>query len=238
MIEETKTNPSADMNVAEEQRDTVTNTNAAACPDPDELLLLKAAGEEFQCASSSLKNNIKDGKLAGTKESEKAPFKVRRGDAERFLRDTPGIASRFHPKNSMQPVKDGPSLTGLLKDNDGGGDTGGEASGEPETMPSAVEGAAAATPVATAARVDACEPDPTATAIERPPVPETPAVVPSAANKRKRRRRRSRGAKPQAQNEVPEFGLRLQKALEGTSAEERLRLTVCLKELAGIVASA
>ena len=199
------------------------NINSNQQPDPkidmkDNSITLKEAAAQFACAASSLKNNIKSGKLAAIQTGEKAPYMVRLFDVERFLRATPGIVSNFHPAASKStPGDDKPAP-------------------DDEAFKDCQQSAAKAPAIATAENnhpvdtVDAHEP-PTLV----PDVQVSPHKQASETRVKRRRRRGKGGAGSPSiiVNQQP-----MLKALAGTTPEVRLRITACLTEFLGLVALA
>jgi hypothetical protein len=223
----------------------------------DDPVTLKQAAEKFQCAASSLKNNIKSAKLAATQSGEKAPYMVRLSDVERFLRDTPGIASIFHPATNAESadiVAEAPSATPTSA-----------APAPAVTLPPVREptsGVATAPPAKQAVPTrkefaggfpfpdeGAVPPNPATVSRQRASTQEeahtTPAPPPDATNERspkRRRRNRGRGRGLGAGVGVPPessgMGARFISLLAGTTPGERLKLMACLNELSAMVASA
>ena len=197
-------------------------------------LTVKEVAAMFQCAASSLKNNIKANKLVATKAAATAPFMVRPSVAERLLRETPGIASVFHPGNSVgadpkQPDAITQSAPVAIRVS------------PPPAQPMVVHmKASEASPVTRAVKV----------AIQDKPVqvqqPVAQAATPpdedggpeTRATKKRRHRRRGKGGG--LGQSVPAAAVRppFLKALDGTTPAERLRIMACLNELAGLVALA
>lgn len=237
------------------------NSNQATTPNqkmpkqPDEIdpgekpVQLKQAGAKFECAASSLKYNIKHGKLPAYQENAMAPYMVRLSDVERFLRETPGVASMFYPKsNPPGEIKDGPSLTGLIDEREdqsppSSPDTSGKSEMPPvgakeiETNPPAVQTPADGVVAGAKREHKALDGKQITADADGQANPSTQA--PPDGIKRRRRRRRGRG-KGGVGNLVPSAEPQplFLKALAGTTPKERLRLTACLNELAGLVASA
>jgi hypothetical protein len=198
----------------------------------DEPATLKEISAMSDCAVSSLKNNIKSGNLAATQANDKAPYMVRPSDAERFLRATPGIASKFHPAAEKAVADPGQTpATPKVKAPEQAKDLAG---------PTHVNSAqAAAIP-----EVDVTAAEPVAAETAPAPKVETPTVAPSDPKKTdspaaepdsKRRRRRRRGKGGSSSQSAPHSPPFL-KALVGTTPQERLRITACLNELAALVA--
>ena len=187
----------------------------------------------FDCAASSLKNNIKSGNLAATQANEKAPYMVRPSDAERFLRATPGIASKFHPA-AERAVADPGQISAAPK-------VEAPEQAEDSAHPAHVN---SAQPTATP-EVELTAAGPVAAELAPVPKVETPAATPSKPEKTDspsaepdaKRRRRRRGKGGSSSLSTPHSPTIL-KALVGTTPRERLRITACLNELAALVASA
>jgi hypothetical protein len=193
------------------------------------LVTLKEAAAAFDCAASSLKNNIKAKKLLASQAGEKSPFMVRLCDVDRFLRDTPGIASKFHPRNGeVGDCSPAPVVTPPL------------AATAPAALPDAPtvivpSEAAVVPPSPVVRRPDAIgEPASSCVAEVLPKADGPDAPTPQNQPKR-RRRRRGKGGSGQTS---PPVQTSFVKALDGVSPEIRLKLTACLNELAAIVASA
>lgn len=222
---------------------TTNTTNDTVKPHPkqkkpesgDERITVKLAAAENECAASSLKYNIKHGKLPATQEGSTSPYMVRRTDVERLLRENPNIVSKFHPRpSSPAEVKDGPSLTGLIDD-----------PGKADPMPPSKKPTTSEkTPVKPPVKPDDSTSLPARQKSAEPLVAQ-PQVDPDSAiaaepepvgRKRRRSRRRGRGGNGQqpSASDLPPTAL---KALAGTTPKERLRITACLNELAGLVAS-
>lgn len=202
----------------------------------DSPITLKQAAAKFDCAASSLKNNIKSGKLAATQTNEKAPYMVRYSDVDRFLRDTLGIASIFHPAASNPaPAAAEPAsadeTSAVMTGQEAESPTSKVAGGGHESAAEAALTAAAETSGSDATAVDHGSP------ARVPDVHANPsAQTAEGGTKRRRRRRRGKGG---AGSPTP-TGIQqpVLKALAGTTPQERLRLTACLTELLGLVASA
>lgn len=190
---------------------------------------LKKAAAKFDCAWTSLKNNIKSGKLAATQANEKAPYMVRLADVEAFLRATPGIVSIFHPAGAKAAATETAYSPTVNKADDELADTATISA----TQPVAASAAHANQPVGAAASREgqACQNQETVVAPLDSPEAQT------GSSKRRRRRRRGKGnaVKPSAASSIQPPAL---KALAGTTPQERLRITACLTELLGLVASA
>jgi hypothetical protein len=203
----------------------------------DDPVTLKEAAAEFECAASSLKNNIKSGKLAATQTGEKAPYMVRLSDAERFLRATPGIASIFHPadsKSTAAPASKPPSADEASQ----------VLTRQKAACPESQEaGEGQESKAATSSNVAADTVNPNDTSADRKqlaPVTDAQAdpsthTVPVGGKRRRRRRRGKGGGGSPAPAGIQQPVL---KALAGTTPQERLRITACLTELVGLVASA
>jgi len=202
---------------------------------------LKQAATKFECAASSLKYNIKHGKLLAYQENAMAPYMVRLSDVERFLRVTPGVESMFYPKRK----KDGLSLTGLIdKPDDKNPPSPPDPSGElqtphvghkkPETKPSTAH------PTQTTADVSVDTAKLENQALDQKhPAGDTDSSTQAPADGTKRRRRRRRGKSGDGNRlATAELQPLVLKTLAGTTPQERLRITACLNELAGLVASA
>lgn len=170
-------------------------------------VMLKDAATEFHCVTSSLKNNIKSGKLPAFQENSKAPYRVHPAEVERFLRTSPGIASIFHPK----AVTTGKSHT--------------EAAAKEAVQE---DGLARAT--------EAVVESPDNKDAGQAKLNESEGKQTAVATKPRRRRRRGKGGTGQQHASIA--NPHILKALAGTSPEERLRITACLTELLGLVASA
>lgn len=186
---------------------------------------LKANAERYQCYLGTLKNNVRNGRLQALQEGPNAPYLVKPSDVEKLLRETPGIASIFHPAGSRPAKTTHPKAQ------------------QPE--PKKVEPASTATSkhepkidTSTPAKAERCS------AVDRPvteggnastPVSDTP----QSSHPRKRRRRgRGRGKSGAVQSNPSSVKSLALRALNGSSPEERLRITACLNELASLVASA
>ncbi len=219
----------------------------------EDPVTLKAIADTFGCAASSLKNNIKSGNLVATQTNEKAAYMVRPSDAERFLRDTPGIASKFHPSAKKQipadpgktmavPAKQSPKKPTVSVNPS-------EALAAEDSSAATVDSSAEPTPTEEAipsgkdehhSAADVTAANHKATQSETDPSDPSGAGTPQAGNGGKRRRPRRRGKRggseksPDKSENPPVF----LKALTGTSPQERLRITACLNELASLVASA
>lgn len=202
----------------------------------DQPIMLKQASNRYDCAASSLKNNIKCGKLAAAQTDEKAPYMVRPSDVERFLRDTPGIASIFHPAATKPaPAADEPAsadeTSAVIKDQNAESPKSKALGDGQESAAEAASTAAAETSGSDNAAVEHGPPSLCLDAHAN--------LSPQTAEggiKRRRRRRRGKGgagSSPPAGIQQPVL-----KALAGTTPQERLRLTACLTELLGLVASA
>lgn len=202
----------------------------------NELVTLKPAAAKFDCAASSLKNNIKTGKLAATQVNEKAPYMVRLSDVERFLRDTPGIASIFHPA--------GDKAAGAMT-----AQTAGPASIEPAKLDKAQDKKSSATEASVmqpsrahaAVAADSAKPANQAadhSQLTHGPDAQSEPSTHTAADGLKRRRRRRRGKGGGESPTTAGIQPPVLKALAGTTPKERLRITACLTELLRLVASA
>ncbi len=197
---------------------------------------LKQSASKYCCAASSLKNNIKSGKLPATQSGEKAAYLVRLSDVERFLRETPGIASIFHPAAE----KPAGAMTGKTAV------SGGIEPAKPEVTSddkSSVTEASVAQPIHAHPPVVAGSAKPESEAVDHSPSAHVPDPKPEptghdAGNGNKRRRRRRRGKGGGKNPAIPSLRQPVLKALAGTTPQERLRITACLNELAGLVASA
>jgi hypothetical protein len=190
---------------------------------PEAPVTLKAAAAAFDCAASSLKNNIKSGKLPAEQETPKSPYIVRLADVERFLRETPGIASRLHPKENPKPESKGPEV---------------ESSTEPDpvtteapTDPPFHKGAVSKEENVTPSKQEVDN------AAANTSVSQSPKPPPKPPLKRRRNRRRGKGGGGAGPPSGVQRDLVL-KALDGASPTERLRVIACLNEIATIVASA
>jgi hypothetical protein len=193
-------------------------------PDPsmpsdqnqDEPLPLKKAADKFGALSETLKKNIKAGKLPALQKDSKSPYLVNLSDVEKLLRDTPGIASIFHPAACV--VLETPMTLGT------------EA------------GHAAALGQGTGADELPARPAPVAAAAVAEPLTNgTPAAKPTGTDgppegSGRKRRPRHRGKGRSGQPQIPDRPLFLT-ALAGTTPSERLKITACLNELAAMVAS-
>jgi hypothetical protein len=194
---------------------------------------LKQNAEIYQCAASSLKHNVKSGKLPATQAGPTAPYMANTVDVERLLRDTPGIASVFHPKRGTpkdrkladvctQPT---PAICHAALH-----------TADPITMQvQSAEGLPApqAVPIVPASKTTQAQ-SPVAQ-VAQPP--DAKGRSETSSTKRRRRRRGKGGGlgKSHPLVAVQPFIL---KALDGTTPAERLRIMACLNELAGLVASA
>jgi hypothetical protein len=199
----------------------------------DQPIMLKQAAARYDCAASSLKNNIKSGKLAATQTDEKAPYMVRPSDVERFLRDTPGIASTFHPAPKPAPAADEPASA----DETPAAMTGQEAGSPTSKAPGGGQELAIESALSAAAETSGSGDTAVEHAARVPDAHSKPsAQTAEGGSKRRRRRRRGKGG---AGTPTP-TGIQqpVLKALAGTTPQERLRLTACLTELLGLVASA
>ncbi|MFT6862745.1 MAG: hypothetical protein ACJAVK_001304 [Akkermansiaceae bacterium] len=181
----------------------------------DNPVTLKVAAATFDCAVSSLKNNIKSGKLSAQQENPKSPFMARLADVERFLRETPGIASCFHPKKKIEPESISSeaetSVESELPTTGGAADT----PFKDVTVPNEENA------IHSNENSDNCIPNP----VDTPPA------------KRRRNRRRGKGGGG-AGSSSGSLQAPVLKALDGASPTERLRVIACLNEIATIVASA
>jgi hypothetical protein len=220
----------------------------------DDPVTLKQAAEKFQCAASSLKNNIKSGKLAGTQSGEKAPYMVRLSDVGRFLHNASSIASVFHPATNAEPAEtviESPSATPTSA-----------ATAPAMTLPPVREptcgvATAPSAPPAVPTRFehaggfpfpDECEASPKPATVSRQRAStqeEAHTTPPDATNERSpKRRRRNRGrgrglgAGVGVSPESSGMGARFISLLAGTTPGERLKLMACLNELSAMVASA
>lgn len=212
------------------------NVNSNQQPDPhvdmiptnEESIMLKAAAVKFDCAVCSLKNNIKSSKLAATKADIKAPYMVRPSLVERFLRDTPGIKSKFHPKSpgistmaaATEPVPTAPN-------------------GQPPTLkPPALSEVTPnpSDPVIVTTKSQPVESNRVNSFKTPLPIVTADSEQESSGPKRRRRRRgKGGGGNPPVATSLQPVALN---ALAGMTLQERLRITACLTELIGLVASA
>jgi hypothetical protein len=205
------------------------HTSIAMNNSNDDPINLKKAAAMFECAVSSLKNNIKSGKLPATQENKKAPYMVRPSDVETFLRATPGIVSVFHPAGTKPAATETTNPPTANKPDDEPADT--------ATISPAQSVAASAghgnqpAGVAESREGQACQNQETVVAPLDSPKAQT------GSNKRRRRRRHGKAdaGKPSIASSTQPMVL---KALAGTTPQERLRITACLTELLGLVASA
>jgi hypothetical protein len=201
-----------------------------------DTVALKQSAAKFACAASSLKNNIKSGKLPAIQSGENAPYMVRLADVERFLRDTPGIASIFHPAAK----KSAGAMTGKTVASGGNEPAMPEMTSDSE---SPTTEKSVAQPIQTHPLVEAASAKPGNEAVEQSqsahvpdPLPEPSTQPGGDGTKRRRRRRRGKGGGKNPA--IPSLRQPVLKALAGTTPQERLRITACLNELAGLVASA
>jgi hypothetical protein len=196
--------------------------------------MVKEAAAKYQCAASSIKNNIKANKLAATKAAPTAPFMVLLPDVERLLRNTPGIASMFHPGDATRLDRKQPDATT-------------QSAPVPTpvvphpALPLVVQMKVSEAPPVTRALKVAIQDkpaqvqQPVAQAATRPDADGGPET---RATKKRRLRRRGKGGG--LGQPLPAVAARppFLKALDGTTPAERLRIMACLNELAGLVASA
>lgn len=227
----TKTNQQKSCGAAAEPTETqfnntdqIMNTKLADEEKQEKAITLKEASMKYDCAPSSLKSNIKNNSLPAEQENEKSAYMVRPSEVERFLRDRPGIKSKFHTKPEETPTET--LLESEPKANDEG------------TIQDK-------TPARPTIDKDLVTPDPVvpvATPKQEHSQPSNASVSgveeQQVENKGKRRRQRRRGKRdgdqrPEGTHTKP----LILRALCGTTDKERLRITACLNELASIVAS-
>jgi hypothetical protein len=218
--------------------------------DSDRLIPLKEAASKSQCYHGTLKNNIKNGNLPASQAGPKAPYLVRLSDVEKLLRNSPGIASIFHPAKSAASVASQPEAHDADSTPDAAnGDQQATAAADVEpalvplpeaviashTIPDVAAPAAKVAPKVSAPAHNADAKDASA-----PESSQGGAVSPQSGDGGKRRRPRRRGKRRGAgiSADNVETSPVFLKALTGTSPQERLRITACLNELASLVASA
>lgn len=66
----------------------------------DDGLKLKGASETYECKVPSLRKGIKTNRLPAEQRGSKGVYYLKPADVERFLKESPGIGSIFHPKES------------------------------------------------------------------------------------------------------------------------------------------
>ena len=198
----------------------------------DNPITLKKVAEEYQCAASSLKNNIKAGRLPAVQENEKAAYLVCPSEVEKFLKETKGIASIFHPSDASPAATEGqpPQATDTPKP---------PAEPKPvQVTPSAHDADSSESTTANEADAvpkESCPRADSATADATDP----PESEQDGKPRRKRRRGKRRGkGTGNGSTFSPSVQQATLQALAGTTVEDRLRLTACLNELASLVASA
>lgn len=180
---------------------------------------LKQAAAKFECAWTSLKNNIKSHKLPALQEGDRAPYMVRLSDVECFLRATPGIASMFHPAGAKVAANDTEHPPTVAKVDAG-------QQHEIKAQPAEL-----AEPAVSTIKTSPVEDAPSAA----PQIADSTQVVAVAKRRRPRRRRRKGG---NSESPItPCTQLPVLKALADTTPQDRLRVVACLNELAGLVAS-
>ena len=181
-------------------------------------------------AASSLKNNIKAGRLPAVQENEKAAYMVRPSEVEKFLKATKGIASIFHPSDARPTTAEGQpaQATDVSK-----------LPAEPKSVEvthsnhdadpseSTEDNGIGATPKESCPQADTGTAD----------ADDTSAYGRDGTPRRKRRRGKKR-SKGKGNTFSPSVQQATFQALAGATVEERLRLTACLNELASLVASA
>lgn len=210
------------------------NSNTKMKNTNDDPITLKQAATEFECAWTSLKNNIKSSKLAATQAGVKAPYMVRPSDVERFLRATPGIASIFHPADS-KPI---PSVSQLPSATDMSPVMTHQKSERPESQETGKGKKSKSTAPSNVAAAADNSNDSSGDGKQLSPVSvaqEDSSTQPAPVGGKRNRRGRGKGGRSPAPCGIQQPVL---KALAGTTPQDRLRITACLTALVGLVASA
>lgn len=197
----------------------------------EESVTLKHAATKYECAASSLKHNIKCGKLPATQENPQSAYLVRLSDVEHFLSSTPGIVSAFHPKTIKSTVAETGQPTcasAVINEPTGAGM---ESPCQPaETV--ADHGKQSIRTTDLSVEDNDCRHGTAAVSQE--------GTEPKTSGRKKRRRRRNRGHVKSAatHEESATASAPFMKILANATPEERFKIMACLNELATMVASA
>lgn len=200
----------------------------------DQTGTINTAAAKYQCPATTLRYQIKNQKLAAIQDHPGAPYILRFSDVERLLRDSPKIASVFHPKpSSSHEVEDTSSPAGPLEVPDRGEPHPVDQQPNNSDKPGVYPSDRSVGVIILDDMRDKCSKIPDDSETQSDPSAEIGPKGTGTKRRRRRRRGKGGGGKPLAA-EVHSLAL---KALTGTTPQERLRITACLNELAGLVAS-